>query len=91
MPSFDPSRFGLPRSRALQCLLVTVLYALLAWFALSAPIGFDAPLARALGGVDEAREAAVTFVRLLTWPLAGILLLNLARDLIDGLRRLRAS
>ncbi|MCC7546694.1 MAG: hypothetical protein IT532_02905 [Burkholderiales bacterium] len=65
MLPLDPSRLGLPRSRTLQCLIVTGLYALLAWFALSAPIASDGPLARALGSVDLAREGAVAFVRVL--------------------------
>jgi len=77
------------RSRAVQCLIVTALYALLAWFALRAPIATDAPLARALGGTDQARELAVAFVRVLIWPLGAILAANLLRDLFDGLRRLR--
>lgn len=77
------------RSRAVQCLIVTALYALLAWFALRAPIATDAPLARALGGTEQARELAVAFVRVLIWPLGAILATNLGRDLLDGLRRLR--
>jgi len=92
MPPLDPLRLALPRSRALQCLIVTILYAVLAWLALRAPIAADAPLAQALGGTGAAREAAVGFVRVLLWPLGGLLMLNLARDLLDGLRRaLRAS
>ena len=84
-----PFRFPLARSRAIQCLIVTILYALLAWFALHAPIAANAPLAHALGGAAQARELAVAFVRVLVWPLGAILAVNLGRDLLEGLRRLR--
>lgn len=87
----DLSRIPLLRSRAIQCLAVTLLYAVLAWFALRAPIASNAPLVRALGTIDQARESAVAFVRFLVWPLAGILLVNLVQDLIDGLRRIRGA
>jgi len=91
MQPLDLVRIGLPRSRAVQCLVVTILYAALAWFALRAPISSNAPLVRVLGTVDQARESAVWFVQCLVWPLAGILLMNLVQDLADGLRRLRGD
>jgi len=91
MQPLDLLGIRLPRSRAVQCLVVTILYAALAWFALSAPIASNAPLVRALGTVDQARESAVGFVQWLVWPLAGILLMNLVQDLAEGLRRLRGD
>lgn len=86
---FDLARFGLAHSRAVQSLLVTLLYAVLAYLAMHAPIAAHAPLVRLLGTIDEVRESAVAFVRFLFWPLAGILLITLVQDLTDQLRRAR--
>ncbi|MCW5622346.1 MAG: hypothetical protein KIS79_14660 [Burkholderiales bacterium] len=89
MQHFDPARFGLPPSRAVQSLLVTLLYAVLAYLAMHAPIAAHAPLVRLLGTIDGVRESAVAFVRFLFWPLTGILLVNLVQDFAEQLRRAR--
>lgn len=70
MRSFD---FLLPRTRTGRALLVTFLYALLALFALHAPISRDAPFVRLFGSQDLARDAMVSFAQLLFWPVAGAL------------------
>jgi len=71
MAFFD---FLSPGSRPGRALVVTILYALLALFVLHAPISHHAPLARLFGGPDPAREAVVSVVRGLYWPLVATLL-----------------
>lgn len=73
----------------MQSLLVTLLYAVLAYLALHAPIAAHAPLVRLLGTIDAVRESAVAFVRFLFWPLTGILLVNLVQDFAERLRQAR--
>ena len=61
---------------------MTVLYALLALFVLHAPISHHAPLARLFGGPDPAREAAVSIVRGLFWPLVATLVVAACEPLL---------
>lgn len=63
----------LPRSLRGRALVVTILYALLALFVLHAPVSRDGPFARLFGGPDPARDAAVSFVQWLFWPLVAVL------------------
>ena len=67
--------------------MVTILYALLAVFVLHAPISQDAPFARLFGGRDPARDAVVSFVHWLFWPLVATLLLGVCEPSLRGLIR----
>jgi hypothetical protein len=77
----------LPRTRSGRALLVTGLYAVLALFALYAPISHDAAFARTFGTPDLAREAMVGFARLLFWPVVAALAVHAVEPWVHALLR----
>jgi hypothetical protein len=77
MPLLDRFR----QSRSALALLVTLLYALLAAVALYVPISPAAPFARMFGTPDLARDAVVSFVQFLSWPVGAFLLVTAAQEI----------
>lgn len=81
MPTFQSVLDAVRRSRCALALLVTLLYALLAAIALYVPISPAAPFSRLFGTPDLARDAVVSFVQLLFWPVSVFLLATAAQDI----------
>lgn len=80
MDRFDFGLTWFPRTLAGRALLVTLLYAGFALVTLHAPISANAPFVRLFGTPDAAREALVTFAKLLFWPVCATLLFSAGRS-----------
>lgn len=88
--SMQPFPFSaFPRNRTAQAAFVTVLYSVLALFALYAPIDSNAPFVKLFGSQSLARQAMTEFVQCLFWPLIAILAVTALRGCYDSYARKR--